>query len=787
MQTPAQTLQNIFLFPYENNRPNGWSPNALSVGADGNFYGTTQYGGANSYGTFFRLTLNGVLTTLSSFNITNGSYPRSALVLAEDGLVYGMSYAGGDTGAGVIFRSGTSGNVSAFASFNGQNGGAALGPLALASDHKFYGSSYGGGEIGYGCVFSVTTNGNIKLLASSFSFGDLNGSHPIGAPLLAKDGYLYVPMQAGGAIGNGAITRVSTNGGGFVLMDTFYGTNGTYPTSSLTYGPDGELYGVTDQGGTNGGGVVYRFTTDHGINALVSLDSGMQPVGPMVVARDGNFYGTTYYGGSSGFGTVFQFTTQGGFTTVATFTNAGNPTALTLGPDGNLYGTAYRGPGGTTGAAFRFSLDPPHILSQPQSRTNHLGTLATFSVDATSLPHDPITYQWQKNGIALADANNVSGASTSQLTITGVSGADAAVYTLWMSNVFGITLSSNVVLTIDQIPYFSIQPTNQTIGLGGNITFVATAAGQPPLLFQWYFQNSPLGSPSIGTSNASYTITGAAAGQAGDYYVTVTDSLGTGTSTLAVLTVVQTPVITTQPSSHNGAAGKSTTFSVGASGIAPLSYNWKWFGTNLADGGQISGATTSVLTISKLNDTNAGAYSVTISNLAGIATSSNASLTIIDPPMITTQPITQRAGVGATVSLSVLVAGTAPFQYQWSFNNTSIPGANSGTYTIHSATGTNTGNYAVTVSNFAGTITSSNAVLSVLVPPALRIQTVSGYPVLNLSGLLGYNYFIQSSTNLAATNWGSMLTISNLASSPYQFLDPVGTSKPARYYRAVMQ
>ncbi len=783
----AQTLQTIFEFPYGGSvHPNGSMPTGLTLANDGNFYGTTREGGSAGVGTFFRITPNGALTTLSSFAGSNGAHPEASPTLGRDGLLYGMTYDGG-TGVGNVYKASTNGNISNFVSFNYASGSSPNGPLALGSDGNFYGSTYYGGAGGFGCVFRLTPDGTITPLASSFSFSDTNGSHPIGAPLLARDGYLYVPMATGGTLDAGTIVSVSTNGG-LTLLDTFTITNGADPESELAYGADGQMYGVTGSGGTaGGGGVIFRFSRESGIRPLVSLSAGQGPVGPMVLARDGNFYGTTQGGGSSGFGTVFQFTTQGLFSTVASFTNSRYPSGLALGPDGNLYGTTLLGPGGSVASAFRFSLDPPKILSQPAIRTNHLGTLATFSAPATSLPNVPISYQWLKNGAPLADGGNISGASSVQLAIASVSLAEAAVYSVMITNVFGVTISSNATLVVDQTPYFSVQPVSQTIGIGGNVSFAANAVGPPPLLFQWYFNGSPVGGPAIGTADTSFSIVSTSSNLAGDYFVTVTDSQGTATSAVATLTVVQTPVISVHPSSQLGAAGKSVTFSVVASGIAPLAYQWKWYGTNLSDGGQISGSTSNSLTISNLNDRNAGPYSVAISNLAGVAISSNAFLSIIDPPLITSQPISQRVGVGSTVTFNVGSSGTYPFQFQWKFNGVNLPGATSSVYVIPAATGTNAGNYLVTVGNFAGSVTSSNATLSVLVPPTLKIQVLSGYPVLNLNGLLGYNYFVQASTNLAEANWINVLTISNLSASPYQFLDPAGTTKPSRFYRAVMQ
>ena len=100
---------------------------------------------------------------------------------------------------------------------------------------------------------------------------------------------------------------------------------------------------------------------------------------------------------------------------------------------------------------------------------------------------------------------------------------------------------------------------------------------------------------------------------------------------------------------------------------------------------------------------------------------------------------------------------------------------------------TNTGNYSVVVTNLAGSVTSSNALLTVIVPPTLALELWAGYPVLDLNGMLGSNFVVQYSTNLAGSNWMNLLSLTNFPASPYLFLDPAGDGEPARFYRAFMQ
>jgi hypothetical protein len=143
--------------------------------------------------------------------------------------------------------------------------------------------------------------------------------------------------------------------------------------------------------------------------------------------------------------------------------------------------------------------------------------------------------------------------------------------------------------------------------------------------------------------------------------------------------------------------------------------------------------------------------------------------------------------MGSSASFVVSVSGTPPFSYQWQFNGTNLLNATNAVYAIQAVGVTDTGNYSVVVTNLVGSVTSSNALLTVIVPPTMALQLLAGYPVLNLEGMLSSNFVVQYSTNLAGTNWMNLLSLTNLPSSPYQFLDSGGVGQPSRFYRAFMQ
>jgi hypothetical protein len=156
------------------------------------------------------------------------------------------------------------------------------------------------------------------------------------------------------------------------------------------------------------------------------------------------------------------------------------------------------------------------------------------------------------------------------------------------------------------------------------------------------------------------------------------------------------PTITAQPTNQTASVGGAATFSVIVSGTPPLSYQWVFNETN-----SIKGATNSSLSLFNVSLTNAGSYSVAITSPYGSATSSNATLTVLSfPPTIQSQPNSQTAILGGTVTFIVVAAGSPPLSYQWFFNTTNLIGSGTNSSLLLSSLQfTNAGNYSVTVTN----------------------------------------------------------------------------------------
>jgi hypothetical protein len=182
------------------------------------------------------------------------------------------------------------------------------------------------------------------------------------------------------------------------------------------------------------------------------------------------------------------------------------------------------------------------------------------------------------------------------------------------------------------------------------------------------------------------------------------------TLNVALNATASAPTISTQPASQTVTEGDNVTFSVAANGTAPLTYQWSFGGKAIA------GATSSIYSLTNVQQANAGTYSVTVTNSQGSATSNNATLTV-NPlsvaPVITAQPLSRAATAGDTVNFGVSATGTPAPKYQWRKDGVDIAGATSSTFSIASVTTADAGNYTVVVSNTAGSVTSAVATLTV--------------------------------------------------------------------------
>jgi hypothetical protein len=357
-------------------------------------------------------------------------------------------------------------------------------------------------------------------------------------------------------------------------------------------------------------------------------------------------------------------------------------------------------------------LTAPTITTQPQNRTNVIGTSASFSVTASGT--QPLSYQWMFNG------NNLFGATGSSLTLNNVQPTDAGGYSVLITNSQGSITSAVATLTVLVPPAITLQPQSLTNVLGSPASFNAAASGTAPLSYQWMLNGASI----PGATTTSFALASVQATDAGNYTFVASNSAGSATSAVAVLTVLVPPSFVVQPQSRTNIAGTLATFSGSVSGTAPLSYRWQFNGANIA------GATTPSLFLSNVQPSDAGSYTLSVTNAAGAITSSVATLTVLVPPAITAQPQSRTNLLGTTATFSVLATGTAPLNYQWRFNNSDLPGANGTSLVLNSVQSSDAGNYSVVITNSGGSITSAVAVLTVWVVPSIVVQPQSRTNVL---------------------------------------------------------
>lgn len=297
-----------------------------------------------------------------------------------------------------------------------------------------------------------------------------------------------------------------------------------------------------------------------------------------------------------------------------------------------------------------------------------------------------------------------------------------------VSNIKVTTTASTTI-----VPVITTDPFSQTKSVGESVSLAVVASGGgAPLSYQWYKNNSLID----GATAATYEILSATLDHAGDYKVTVTDVAGSATSAVATLTVTAgsvAPSLLVNPDNASLLVGGSNTFVAQASGTATLTYQWQFSSDAGANYDDIPGATDQNYTLSNAQLVNTGLYRLVVTNGLGTATSTAATLTVNQVPSITVPPVGVTIAAGASLDLSVTALGTPAPTYLWKRNGVTIPGATSATYSVGSATGANTGNHTVTVTNSVGAATSSIASVAVL---AAGFTTTSTTPSVGAASIL---------------------------------------------------
>jgi uncharacterized repeat protein (TIGR03803 family) len=444
----AQTFSTVATF----DGSDGYGPQGpLVQGFDGSLYGVANSGGGSidcqmpGCGTVFKMSAEGTLTLVHSFNGVHGSFPSAGLVLATDGDLFGTT-AGGQktTSSGSVFAVTPPGTLFTLAGFTGANGAVPYGPVVLATNGNFYGTTNRGYQVG--TIFEITPTG---VLTTLHRFQGTDGSYPYAGLVLANDGNLYGTTTQGGAHSGGTVFKI-TPGGTFSTIYNFCAktncADGSGPYGTLVQATDGYLYGTTTYGGANttgcngnSCGTVFKISLNGALTTLHSFCSeagcadGSQPDVGLLQATDGKFYATAHSGGAHGYGTIFQITSAGVLTTLHDFdTPDGVYPALMQATNGTLYGATRLGgtssncPGGAgCGTVFSLSMElKPFVQTVPTARNigQKVIILGSDLTGATS-----VTFNGKASTFSVVSPTEItatvpSGATTGTLEVVTPSG-----------------------------------------------------------------------------------------------------------------------------------------------------------------------------------------------------------------------------------------------------------------------------------------------------------------------------------------------------------------------------
>jgi uncharacterized repeat protein (TIGR03803 family) len=437
---------------------NGAFPQSMNLiqGSDGNFYGTTEYGGANDKGTVFKMSPGGSLTTLHSFcaqgRCGDGEYPQASLIQATSGKFYGTTYNvhNNINACGTVFEITAVGVLTVLHTFEGYDGCGPLGGLIQAANGDLYGTTHGGGASLYGAIFKITLDGALTTLYSFCSRSKCADGALPDAPLVqGSSGSFYGTTASGGAnhndkfcssTGCGTVFELTTAGKLIRLYSSCSLANcadGTAPTGGLVQATNGNLYGVAQRGGAYGSGTVFeidatgKLTTLYNFCAQPQCSDGGAPQGSLVQATDGNFYGTTSAGGEGRYGTIFELTPGGTLTTLYNFCDqcqiegASPKAGLLQATNGGFYGTtSFEGSAGY-GTVFRLNtgLGPfVSFIRNPAKVGQQFGILGYGLTGASNVSFNGITAKFKAQSDTLLVATVPSGASTGYVTVTTPSG-----------------------------------------------------------------------------------------------------------------------------------------------------------------------------------------------------------------------------------------------------------------------------------------------------------------------------------------------------------------------------
>jgi uncharacterized repeat protein (TIGR03803 family) len=392
----------------------------VTLDPSGNLYGTTYAGGSNGAGTVFEIPAGSTMvTTLASFNGGNGMFPQGGVTMDAAGNLYGTTEKGGwgGTGDGTVFEVAKGSNtITTIGTFNGTNGEYPFAGVTMDASGNLYGTTELGGAIADGTVFEIAKgSATVTVLAS---FNGTNGSKPLAGVTLDASGNLYGTTSVGGANGDGTVFEIAQGLGTITTLASFNGANGADPKGGVTLDPAGNLYGTTSATGANNTGTVFEIANGTStITTLVafnwSTNGQYVPDAGLTLDAAGNLFGTTTNAPAAG-GTLFEIAK--GSSTITTLAHVADPEAgVTLDESGNIYGTTNQGGIDNQGSVLELAVMPNPVvtltpLAVPNPSNPLQGSLTFRASISGGVPDgETVTLVDSSNGNAVLATGKLSG------------------------------------------------------------------------------------------------------------------------------------------------------------------------------------------------------------------------------------------------------------------------------------------------------------------------------------------------------------------------------------------
>jgi hypothetical protein len=567
--------------------------------------------------------------------------------------------------------------------------------LQLANGEKYIAEA-AAHEVGH--TLGLYHDGVSGTSASEYYFG-----HGDWAPIMGVSYYRPITQFSRGEYANANNTQDD-----FATIATFipYASDdhgNTLATASVLNGP------TVSDGGTierNTDVDVFRFTTGAGPISLTIQGTAPEPdldIKAELLGNDGQVLQTADPAGLSA--SLSATLAAGTYYLRISGVGIGDPSTGGYSNYGSVGNYVITGTLATTNAP-----QPPVAVAGASVTSGPAPLTVTFSSAGSNDPDGTIvSYSWNfGNGASSTAANpvftyNAAGTFTATLTVTDNSGLTNSA-----SIAINVSAGGNVAPTI------TTQPTSRTVAAGSTVSFTVAATGSPTPTFTWYRN----GVTFPGWTNSTLVIEGVTANDVGTYMAVATNSAGSVNSAPATLDVGSStsssvaPTITTQPTSQTVTPGTTVTFNGAASGSPTPTYQW------YKNGAALSGATSASLVLNSVIAADAGNYTFVATNTAGSATSNIAVLTVNTStgdvaPAFTTQPVSQTAATGSTVTFSVVATGSPTPIVTWYRNGVTFSGWTGSSVTLVGVTSNDIGTYTAVATNSAGSVTSQPATLNV--------------------------------------------------------------------------